>query len=333
MLLTVAIPTYNRGKSLRATLLNFISQAERHSLTDIEILVFDNCSLDDTSEICARIIGDHPSISIRYAKHETNIGFDRNVNALFGQARGTYVWTFSDDDQPGDDALPTVVELLRQREVRFAFVNYKVSVGGALMQSRYGSGDNRWLNASELLKEIQFSNSLISACIFHRQTWFEANPEQHFDTFWIHFFVARDILLRGTGLIIGRPMFTMIQAGLEQSRAERNSADSDEVEFFLLAHLKFVQFATELASLGYDRGTCVLAKSLGEREDIYQVINFKLTATKYSPNQIYRTWRCLWEYRFASLQFWLLITPLLLAPSFLVKLIRVISRRIKSCRS
>lgn len=333
MLLTVAIPTYNRGKSLRATLLNFISQVERHALTDIEILVCDNCSVDETSEICARAVADNPTISIRYAENETNIGFDRNVNALFGHARGTYVWTFSDDDQPGDDALPTVIKLLRQRDVRFAFVNYKVGVEGAQMQSRYGSGENRWLEASELLKEIRFSNSLISACIFHRQTWIEANPEQHFDTFWIHFFVARDILLQGTGLIIGRPMFTMIQGGLEQSRAERNTAGSDDVEFFLLAHLKFVQFATELAGVGYDRSTCALAKSLGKREDIRQVINFKLTATKYSPKQICRTWKRLAEYRSASLRFWLLATPLLFTPSFVVKLMRVVARRIKSWRS
>lgn len=330
MFLTIAIPTYNRGKSLRTTLLSFISQVERYALTDVEIVVCDNCSVDNTMDICERLVAEHPTVRVRYVKNEANIGFDRNVNALFDHAEGVYVWTFSDDDQPGEDALLTVIKLLRHREVCFAFVNYTVSVAGAPMQSRYGSGESRWLEARELLKAIHFSNSLISACIFHRRAWITAKPEQYFDTYWIHFFVARDLLLQGTGLIIGCPMFTMIQGSLEQTRAERNVSGGREIEFFMLAHLKFVQFASELASVGYDPSTCALAESLGQREDIHQVINFKLTATKYSLKQIWRTWVRLAEYRSACMQFWLLVTPLLFLPSSVIKLMRGISRRIKS---
>ena len=45
MLLTLAIPTYNRAESLRATLFNFAEQIERLALTDIELIVSDNLSL------------------------------------------------------------------------------------------------------------------------------------------------------------------------------------------------------------------------------------------------------------------------------------------------
>ncbi len=329
MFLTIAVPTYNRGKSLQSTLLKFISEIELQAITEIEILVSDNCSTDDTAEICTRIAAEHPTICVTYTKNETNIGFDRNVDALFRRAKGLYVWTFSDDDELGDGALASVIDLLRQREVRFAFVNYEVSVAGAPMQSRYGAGESRWLNAVDLLKEIRFSNSLISSCIFLRDAWIKSNPQQHFDTLWIHFFVARDILLRGTGLIIGQPLFKMIQSSLEKSRAERNTTPSQEIEFFMLAHLKFVQFATELAAVGYDKDTCSLAESLGQREDIHQVINFKLTAKNYSIHQIIKTWHRLFEYRASKPMFWLVVTPLLFTPNQFVKLLRTIARRLR----
>lgn len=329
MFLTIAIPTYNRVKSLQATLLKFISQIELQALTEIEILISDNCSTDNTTEICARIAFEHPTVSITYIRNETNIGFDRNVDNLFRYAKGFYVWTFSDDDEPGGDALAKVIGLLRQREVRFAFVNYEVSVTGVLMKSRYGVGESRWLKASDLLKEIRFSNSLISSCIFQRDAWIQINPQQHFDTLWIHFFVARDILLQGSGLIIGQPLFKMVQSSLEKSRAERNSVSSQEIEFFMLAHLKFIQFSTELAALGYDRSTCALAESLGQREDIYQVINFKLTVQNYNLHQLRKTWSHLFKYRASTLMFWLVVTPLLFVPNQFVKLLRTVARRLR----
>lgn len=330
MLLTLAIPTYNRADSLRPTLLSFAAQIERQALRNVEIVVSDNCSTDATQEVCASVAAEHPSVRMRYFRNATNLGFDGNVTALFGYAEGRYVWTFSDDDHPSPEALSHVVSLLRQREVRFAFVNYQVSVEGRILPSRFGVGQDRWLAARDLLKTIHFSNSLISACIFSRQAWLDAGPQKFVGTLWIHFFMAREILQCGEGLIVGQPLFTMMQSGLEKSRAEKRREGSDQMEFYMQAHLKFVEYAHELPRFSYDRETCALAHSIGEREDIHQVINFKLTARSYEFPQILKIWRRLHYYRLATLRFWCVTTPLLLAPNGIVKSLRAVSRLVRS---
>ncbi|WP_433692497.1 glycosyltransferase family 2 protein [Herbaspirillum seropedicae] len=330
MLLTIAIPTYNRAARLRTTLLKHIEQIERAALTDVEIAVSDNCSTDDTQQVCRNLAQAHPDLQLRYFRNDSNIGFDGNVNALFGHARGRYVWTFSDDDDISPQALPHVIDLLRQRGISFAFINYQVNVDGKIMPSRFGAGPDRWLPSRDLLKSIHFSNSLISACIFSRQAWLDANPNRYLGSLWIHFFMAREILQSGESLIVGQPMFNMIQSGLEQSRSEKRREGSDHIEYYMQAHLKFVEYADELPKFQFDRETWTLAQSIGLREDIYQVINFKLTAPSYAPRQLVKIWLGLLKYRWSTVRFWCLTTPLLLAPNNSVKAMRTLSRLIRA---
>ncbi len=330
MLLTLAIPTYNRAESLRVTLNNLISQIEQQELLDVEIVISDNCSTDDTQSICASVAAEHSRVCVRYFSNDTNLGFDGNVNALFRYALGKYVWTFSDDDCPSPNSVVDVASLLRKHDVRFAFVNYLVSVDGQILPSRFGAGQDCLLEARELLKTIRFSNSLVSSCIFLRQAWLDSDPKKYIGTLWIHFFMAREILQTGNGLIIGHPMFTMMQSGLEKSRDEKRQESSTGVEFYMMAHLKFLGFASELHCYDFDRETLKLAQEQGEREDIYQVINFKLTAPRYSVLQLAETWQQLVRFRKSSIQFWLVVTPLLALPSWTLKLARVAYRASKS---
>lgn len=330
MLLTLAIPTYNRAESLRGTLLNFLQQIEQQELHDIEIIVSDNCSTDITGSVCASVASIHPSVPVRYFRNSSNLGFDGNVDAIYRRASGKYVWTFSDDDSPASNAVATVLKLLRQHDVRFAYVNYQVSVDGHLLPSRFGTGPDRCLKARDILKTIRFSNSLVSSCIFLREAWIAADAQKLVGTLWIHFFIAREILQTGDGLVIGRPLFTMMQSGLEKSRAEKLQVNSDEVEFYMLAHLKFVEFAKALHHYDFDHETVVLAHNLGKREDIHQVVNFKLTAPKYSVAQLSNTWKQMARFRKSETQFWLVVTPLLIAPCWAFKLARVVYRISKS---
>jgi glycosyltransferase involved in cell wall biosynthesis len=330
MLLTIAIPTYNRAESLRATLLSFAEQTERLELTDIELIVSDNCSTDTTPEVVAGISAAHPSVRVRYFRNASNLGFDGNVSALFNRAEGRYVWTFSDDDQPAPNALAHVVGLLRQRDIRFAFINYQVCIEGRLLPSRLGLAPDRWLPAPDLLKNIQFSNSLISACLFERQAWLEADPLRYVGSLWIHFFVAREILQAGEGLIVGGALFTMQQSSLEKSRAEKRHEGSDQIEYYMQAHLKFVEYAHELPRFGFDHETCALAHSIGLREDFYQVVNFKLTAQEYAPKQLMRIWSRLRHYRWSSLRFWCVTTPFLFVPNVFIRIMRSVSRAVRT---
>lgn len=87
---SICIPTCNRRELLAETLYYAVQQ----TFKDIEILVFDNASDDDTYDV-VRNFGDN---RIKYIRHERNIGASANFAVAANTARGSYVIINQDDD-------------------------------------------------------------------------------------------------------------------------------------------------------------------------------------------------------------------------------------------
>lgn len=90
-ILSICIPTYNRAEVLRDTLEHYTSCEEFDD--DVEIVISDNASTDNTRDICERFISKYPNI--RYYRNEENI---RDVNFLkvLSYGRGDYLKLFND---------------------------------------------------------------------------------------------------------------------------------------------------------------------------------------------------------------------------------------------
>ncbi|GJQ57457.1 MAG: glycosyltransferase [Candidatus Scalindua sp. AMX11] len=88
---TIAIPTYNRAD---VCLKHAIESAVSQTYPNIEIIIADNCSTDDT-EILVKNFNDP---RIRYYKHKKNIGQVRNTNFCLDVAVGDYFLLLHDDD-------------------------------------------------------------------------------------------------------------------------------------------------------------------------------------------------------------------------------------------
>ena len=90
-LVTIAIPTRNRADNyLKHTLTSALNQTYQN----VEIIVSDNCSDDDTKEVVAGM--DAPNI--RYFRHQADIGANNNFNFSLKQAKGDYLLMLHDDD-------------------------------------------------------------------------------------------------------------------------------------------------------------------------------------------------------------------------------------------
>lgn len=109
-ILSICIPTYNRGQSLIGTLDNIITQALEFR-EKVEICISDNCSTDDTKEIVIELKEKYPDL-IKYGKNEENVGFDRNVIKVVGMAEGRFTWTFGSYHFINDGGLKEVINLL-----------------------------------------------------------------------------------------------------------------------------------------------------------------------------------------------------------------------------
>lgn len=89
---TVAVPTYNRAAELRRAVASVQAQTE----VDLEIIVSDNHSDDDTQELAHQFVA--ADSRIRYVRHERNLGLTANFNSVLTAARGRYVLVLADDD-------------------------------------------------------------------------------------------------------------------------------------------------------------------------------------------------------------------------------------------
>jgi glycosyltransferase involved in cell wall biosynthesis len=119
-LLTIAVPTYNRATYLEICLLQIYKQYKEFA-QDLELIVSDNNSSDNTTSIVQRFIGQ--GLPLVYLKNHENVGADRNFVNCFKRARGKYVLIFGDDDVLLDGSLGKILSILRGGKYGNIYIN------------------------------------------------------------------------------------------------------------------------------------------------------------------------------------------------------------------
>ncbi|MBB6128175.1 glycosyltransferase family 2 protein [Mucilaginibacter lappiensis] len=89
-IISFCIPTYNRSALLKKCIESIIGYQE----SDIEIVIQDNCSPDDT----AQVAGSFKDSRIKYFRNEVNVGPIVNFSKVIESASGKYVYLLTDDD-------------------------------------------------------------------------------------------------------------------------------------------------------------------------------------------------------------------------------------------
>jgi glycosyltransferase involved in cell wall biosynthesis len=88
---TIGLPTYNRANRF---LVPALECALAQDWENLEIIVSDNCSTDNTSEV----MSSYTDPRLRYVRQEENIGANNNFNFCVQEARGSYFLLYPDDD-------------------------------------------------------------------------------------------------------------------------------------------------------------------------------------------------------------------------------------------
>jgi glycosyltransferase involved in cell wall biosynthesis len=186
-LLSICIPTYNRAELLRSALLSLMPQV-RESAGEVELVVSDNCSTDDTRQVVEWARGLGP---LRYHRNAENIGAIPNLLLLADDlAAGEFCWLLGDDDMLRPGAVAKVVEILKSHpELDYVYVNYSVDAferrerrlvtaddfrewtraGSARLEER---GVQRW---EELLAEDVNCLTAMYCSVFRRSVWLKAS--------------------------------------------------------------------------------------------------------------------------------------------------------------
>jgi abequosyltransferase len=90
--LSVCIATYQRGAFIGETLDSIL----RQMTADVELVVVDGASSDDTPRVVAEAASRHPEL--RYYRESKNSGVDADYDKAVGYATGDYCWLMTDDD-------------------------------------------------------------------------------------------------------------------------------------------------------------------------------------------------------------------------------------------
>ena len=101
--ITVAVACYNLEDRIATCLESIVSQ----DYNDIEILVVDDCSTDNSIDVINNLIEIYPDREIRLIVNETNLGICKVRNISIDEARGDAIFFMDGDDtiEPGTISL------------------------------------------------------------------------------------------------------------------------------------------------------------------------------------------------------------------------------------
>lgn len=116
---SIILPTYNGARYIRDSIHSCL---EKQTYPNIELVIVDDCSTDETPQILSEYQNDS---RIKVVRHEVNAKLPTALNTGFAHASGEYLTWTSDDNLFVPMAIEKMVEYLEQHtEVGFVYSDY-----------------------------------------------------------------------------------------------------------------------------------------------------------------------------------------------------------------
>lgn len=196
MRISICIPHYNRARHLLAVLESIRAQDYK----DIEVVVSDDCSKDDSASLIPAYISALAldNVQMRYIRQEKNIGYDANLRAALGFATGEYLFILGNDDAlPTPETLSDVARVLeRLGKPAIAFGNYhaygkpEAVMRRALSTKVVGAGP-------DVAARAYRSFGFVAGIIFSRDAFQAHNTDQYDGSIYVQIYLAARIIAAG----------------------------------------------------------------------------------------------------------------------------------------
>ena len=196
ILISFCIPTFNRAEYLSETLSSIIDQSKN----DIEIVISDNASEDNTEEIVNQFSKNFGNI--KYFKWEKNVGADLNYMKSVDLASGEYCWFLGSDDQITNDAIAIMRKEIELKKDIYLCSEFFCDEKMIPYKRHYLLGRNQisknfnFSNRSNLLDYFNLAQShsalfgYLSVIIFKREKWNQIDLDQSYlGTLYSHMYM------------------------------------------------------------------------------------------------------------------------------------------------
>lgn len=198
-LLSICIPTYNRSRYLQVSLAALIEQSESfHS--DIEIVVSDNASTDNTEESMNTFRTQFSNL--KYVRNTENLWYDRNLDNAIKNANGKYCWFLSDDELVLPWTIEYVLHLLKQYN-DISYICLEVAWNNP---KKIENTEITYVeNGNTLLSVHGLVGGLISQNIIRRDLY-PSDVSKFYGNHWIHLSVIFEIIRNKPLLLINKSL-------------------------------------------------------------------------------------------------------------------------------
>lgn len=212
IVLSIGIFTYKRAALLATTLQALQGQIAALDVGDIEVVISDNASPDDTEAVARSFVGKFPHF--QYHRQPANVGAIRNYFQVTRLARGRYVWPFSDDDLPAEGIVGRIREMALAGQASLILGNYSLfsySSGQVHLARALSLVEDRWFpTAVDLAKHVGLFEALtlVSVAAFDRKIFQAVDPAAYLgdETWFAHVYALLEAFGRRECLLLAQPM-------------------------------------------------------------------------------------------------------------------------------
>ncbi len=184
-ILSICIATYNRADYIGETLESIIPQLA----DDVEVLVVDGASTDNTEEIVSQYAKNESRI--RYVRLPAKGGVDQDYDKSVNLAHGEYCWLFTDDDTLKPGAVEAVKKSIKEGH-GLIIVNAEVrnrDLTAAIEGKRMIINDDIVYAPNDMeniFVGIMSHISFIGAVVIRRSIWLSRDRNSYYGTEFVH---------------------------------------------------------------------------------------------------------------------------------------------------
>lgn len=207
MKLSICIPTFNRASYIGETLESIATQLN----SDVEIVIMDGASTDDTELVVARFQEKYHNIL--YVKAKVNSGVDADLAASINMAQGEYCWLMSSDDLLTPQAISRIltelkagyqIYLVNRTECTKELMPFRkqywfpTSRGDLIFDIKDNNSIKNYLDSTDMIGALF---SYIPCVIVCKQDWISVHgSEQFFGSGYAHVYRLFSIFKKGCRL-------------------------------------------------------------------------------------------------------------------------------------
>ena len=179
---SICIPAYNGHPYISSLIAELLAS----SRSDFEVVVSDDCSIDQTWE-CLQTISAQDS-RLKCFHGAVNLGMDRNFARTVSLARGEYVWLCGQDDIIFHEGIDAVVErLLIEPDIDFIYLNntkiYEGDVDPRSIKPTIGSAHVYGVGLGDFLRHTKsVLPTFLPTYIIRKAIWDSVNVDRYFGT-------------------------------------------------------------------------------------------------------------------------------------------------------